>query len=86
MIRPSIEEMLNNLVAICMFEKVEHSHWAVLIIPVLMQKWEFHIYDVYKVTINQDLDVDQYSLPKPEDIFVMLTGGLKFSKLDFSQA
>ena len=30
--------------------------------------------------------MDQYPLPKPEDLFATLAGGKKFSKLDFSQA
>ena len=40
----------------------------------------------YKVTVNLALDVNQYPLPKPEDLFAMLAGGQKFSKLDLSQA
>ncbi len=40
----------------------------------------------YKVTINPVLDVDQYPLPKPEDIFATLSGGQKFATLDLSHA
>ena len=40
----------------------------------------------YKVTINQALTVDQYPLPKPEDLFATLANGKRFSKLDLSQA
>ena len=32
------------------------------------------------------MDVDQYPLPKPEEIFASLAGGKLFSKLDLSQA
>lgn len=39
----------------------------------------------YKVTVLQALDVEQYPLPKPEDLFATLPGGAKFSKLDLSQ-
>ena len=38
----------------------------------------------YKVTMNLSLDVDQYPLPKSDDLFVTLAGG-KTSKLDLSQ-
>ena len=40
----------------------------------------------YKVTVNPVLDVDQYPLPNPEDLMSILTGGLKFSKLDLMSA
>lgn len=32
------------------------------------------------------LEVDQYPLPKPEDLFATLSGGQKFTKLDLAQA
>ena len=37
-------------------------------------------------TSNGALDVDQYPLPKPEDLFATLANGKLFSKLDLSQA
>ena len=39
----------------------------------------------YKVTINQSLQIDQYPLPKPEDLFALLAGGEKLSKIDLTQ-
>ena len=39
----------------------------------------------YKVTVNQSLDVDQYPLPKPEDLFATVANGRAFAKLDLSQ-
>ena len=38
------------------------------------------------MTVNQALEIDQYPLPKPEDLFATLAGGKKFTKLDLSQA
>ena len=32
------------------------------------------------------MEIDQYPLPKPEDLFATLAGGKKFTKLDLSQA
>ena len=40
----------------------------------------------YKVTINPVLQVDQFPVPKPDDLFATLAGGKKFSKLDLSHA
>ena len=40
----------------------------------------------YKVTINTAIDVDQYPLPIPDDMFATLSGGKYFTTLDLSQA
>ena len=66
-------------------EHVDHSYCAV---PrgSIKENGSFRICGNYKVTINQALAVDQYSLPKPEDLFTSLTGGKVFTKLDLSQA
>ena len=40
----------------------------------------------YKVTVNKELDIDLYPLPRLEDMMTSLTGGQKFSKLDLSAA
>ena len=40
----------------------------------------------YKVTINSQLEVDQYPLLKPDDIFATLAKGKWFSKIDLKHA
>ena len=40
---------------------------------------------VYKVTMNSSLEIDQYPLPKHEDLVASLAGG-KLTKLDLTQA
>ena len=37
------------------------------------------------MTVNRSLEIDQYPLPKPEDLFASLTGGQKFSIMDLTQ-
>ena len=40
----------------------------------------------YKVTINTAINVDQYPLPIPDDMFALLSGGKYFTTLNLSQA
>ena len=82
----AIEEELDRLEAIGAIVKVDHSDWASPIVPVPKKDGKYRICGDYKVTINQLMEVDQYPLPKPEDLFATLAGGKKFTKLDLSQA
>jgi len=36
----------------------------------------------YKVTINPQLQTEEYPLPRIDDIFATLAGGQKFTKID----
>ena len=36
----------------------------------------------YAVTVNPQLHVSQYPIPLPEDVFLKLRGGQRFTKLD----
>ena len=56
-------------------EKVDHSEWAASTVAVPKKDGTFRICGDYKVTVNQALAVDQYPLPKPDDLFATLAGG-----------
>ena len=67
-------------------EKIEHSEWASPIVTVPEKDGCFRICGDYKVTINQNLAIDQYPLPGAEELFATLAGGKIFTKLDLAQA
>lgn len=67
-------------------EKINYSDWAAPILTVPKSDGSVRICLDHKVTINPVLQVDQYPVPKAEDLFVTLAGGQKFSKLDLSHA
>ncbi len=46
----------------------------------------FRICGDYKCTVNQVSKLDNYPIPKTEDLLATLGGGKKFTKLDMSQA
>ena len=66
--------------------KVNHSEWAAPIVVVPKGDGQIHICGDYKVTVNPVLAVDQYPLPKPDDLFTALSGGKRFTKLDLKHA
>ena len=67
-------------------EKVTYSAWASPIVPVPKGDGHIRICGDYKVTVNKYLDVEQYPLPKSNELFASLAGGQKFTKLDLTQA
>ena len=62
------------------------SNWVSPIVPVLKKGGSIRICGDFKVTVNQVLQVDQYPLPRIDNIFAALAGGRKFTKLDIIQA
>ena len=85
-IKGAIEEELDRFEAEGIIEKVNHSDWAALIVAVPKKDGKFRLCGDYKVTINPALHVDQYPLPKPEDLFATVDRGKRFTKLDLRQA
>ena len=66
--------------------KVSHSDWAAPIVAVPKKDGKLCLCGDYKVTINPVLEVDQYPLPKSDDLLATLSGGKIFSKIDLSRA
>ena len=84
--KQAIENELDRLEASGILEKVDYCEWAAPIVAVPKKDGKIRICGDYKVTVNQALEVDQYPLPKPDDLFATLAGGKKFTTLDLSQA
>ncbi|KAF8790114.1 hypothetical protein HNY73_005187 [Argiope bruennichi] len=76
-LKERIETELKRLVAEDIIEPV---------VPVIKQNGNLRICGDYKVTINPGLKIEQYPLPRIEDIFAELSGGEFFTKIDLSEA
>ena len=85
-LRDAIERDLERLESLGVIEKVSYSDWAAPIVPVPKPDGSIRICGDYKVTINPLLKVDQFPVPKAEDLFSTLAGGKYFSKLDLTNA
>ena len=67
-------------------EAVRFSEWATPIVPVGKPDGSVRLCGDYKVTVNQASQVEQYPIPRLEDLLVKVGGGQKFLKLDISHA
>ena len=85
-LKERIEEDLKRLEQLGVIEQISHSDWAAPIVPVIKSTGAVRICGDFKVTVNPNLEVDKYPLPKPEDLFTSLQGGQRFSTLDFKDA
>ena len=81
-----VEETLDRLVKEEVLEPVQFASWAAPIVPVVKPDKSVRICGDFRLTVNQASKLDQYPLPRIEDLFSNLSEGKTFSKLDLSQA
>ena len=84
--KPAVERGLDQLEAEGIVKRVTHSEWAAPIITPIKKDDEVRICGDFKVTVNPQLDVDEYPLPRIEEIYANLSGGQQFSVIDLRQA
>ncbi|KAK2183951.1 hypothetical protein NP493_291g03003 [Ridgeia piscesae] len=84
--KPADERGLEQLEAEWIVKRVTHSEWATPIVTRIKKDGEVRICGDFKVTINPQLDVDEYHLPRIEEIYANLSGGQQFSVIDLRQA
>ena len=84
--KAKVEQELQGLQNDGIIEPVSWSDWATPIVPVLKKNRSVCLFEDFKVTVNPVLNVEQYPMPKVEDIFASLDGGKRFTKLDLKDA
>ena len=85
-LRRPVEQEWERLHNSGVIEPVEFADWAAPIVPVPKADGSVCICRDYKVTVNRVAKLDTYPLPRIDNIFVSLTGGKSFSKLDVAHA
>ena len=63
-----VEEDLNILARLRVISKVETFRWETSMVPVRKPNGSVHLCGDYEVIINPYLKVNQYPLPRPEEI------------------
>ena len=82
--KPLVEKELDCLEKGVIYP-IPFADWAAPIVPILKNE-TIRICGDFKLTVNKVCKLDCYPIPQMEDLFVKLSGGNLFSKLDLSQA
>ena len=85
-VRDELAKELDRLVSDGVLKKVDFAEWASKIVVVRKQNRTLRVCADFKPTVNPQLEVNQYPLPTPEDLFSKLAGGVMFTVLDLSHA
>ena len=85
-IRDKVAAELDRLENDSILTKIDWSEWATPIVSVPKKDGSVRLCGDFKVTLNNQLKVDQYPLPRVDDVFASLAGGQRFTKIDLRQA
>ena len=81
-----VEEELKRLEDAGIIRPVSHSEWAAPIVVVPKNNGELRICGDFRLTVNKASALEQYPLPKVDELLTKLSGCSVFSKLDLRQA
>lgn len=81
-----MEEELDRFENQGVLSKVRHNEWAAPVVAVPKKDGHIRLCGDYKVPVNPVLEVDQYPLPRPNELYATLSGGNLFTTLDLSHA
>lgn len=85
-LKDKVEKELNRLVSSGILIPINFSHYATPIVPVLKANGQVKIAGDFSITLNRDLLIEKYPLPRIEEVFAKLGGGERYSKIDLKNA
>lgn len=75
-----------RLIGTGILEQVESSVWATPVVPVLKTNGQIRVCGDYKITLNSQLEINKYPIPRVTDLLSQLGKGKIFPKLDLAHA
>jgi hypothetical protein len=78
--KSKVEQELDCLQKEGVISPVQFSDWAAPIVPVIKSDGSIRICGDYSVTVNAVSKLDNYPLPKVDDLFTAMSGGTLFTK------
>lgn len=77
---------IERLVKKKILSPIEVSEWGTQVVPIIKPDGTVRLCGDYKVTVNPNIIIDRYPLPKVEHLIANLQGGVFFSKIDLREA
>lgn len=84
--KPKVDAEIDRLIKEDIITPVKYSDWAAPVVPLLKPDGDCRLCGDYKLTVNRVSTLEQYPIPKVEDLLAVLAGGQQFTKLDMSHA
>lgn len=85
-LRRNLEQEIDRLEKVGIIKPVTFSDYASPIVPVLRHDGNIRLCADYSATLNKQLVIEKYPLPRIDELFTKLHGGQQFTKLDLSSA
>ncbi|XP_049268704.1 uncharacterized protein K02A2.6-like [Rhipicephalus sanguineus] len=85
-LRKAVSAEIDRLVQQGILSPVSVSEWAAPVVPVVKKNGDIRLCGDFKLTVNPATHLEQYPLPKVDDIFAALYGGEVFTTLDLRNA
>lgn len=85
-LKSKIDAEIDRLTGLGILVPVKYSDYATPIVPVLKDNGKVKIAGDYSITLNKDLCIEKYPMPRIEEVFAKLGGGKQFTKIDLSNA
>lgn len=85
-LREKVSEEIDRQVQEGVLSPVRVSEWATPVVPLVKRSGDIRLCGDFKLTVNPAIHLEQYPLPKIEDIFASLYGGEVFTTLDLRHA
>lgn len=85
-VHSAVDAELDRLVAQGVLKPVNRAEWAAPIVIASKPGGKIRLCADFSTGLNDALDIDQYPLPRPDDLYQKINGGKVFSKIDLSDA
>ncbi len=81
-----MEAELDRLIKERIIEPVKFSEWAAPVVSLLKPDGSVRLCGDYRVIVHRESSLEQYPIPRMEDMLAVLSGGEKYTKLEMSHA